>query len=55
MPKNGEAKVTHLDNDQMDNVLEAVYGDYEPQEPMHVGILLAFYAGLRRGEICGLR
>ena len=22
---------------------------------MYVGILLAFYAGLRRGEICGLR
>ena len=29
--------------------------DYEPQDPMYVGILLAFYAGLRRGEICGLR
>lgn len=55
MPKKGEAKVTHLNNDQMDNVLEAVYGDYEPQDPMYVGILLAFYAGLRRGEICGLR
>ena len=55
MPKKGEAKVTHLNNDQMDNVLEAVYSNYEPQDPMYVGILLAFYAGLRRGEICGLR
>ena len=55
MPKKGEAKVTHLNNDQMDNVLSAVYVDYEPQDPMYVGILLAFYAGLRRGEICGLR
>lgn len=55
MPKKGEAKVTHLTNDQMDNVLSAVYLDYEPQDPMYVGILLAFYAGLRRGEICGLR
>lgn len=55
MPKKGEAKVTHLNNDQMDNVLSAVYLDYEPQDPMYVGILLVFYAGLRRGEICGLR
>ena len=55
MPKKGEAKVTHLNNEQMDNVLSAVYLDYEPQDPMYVGILLAFYAGLRRGEICGLR
>lgn len=55
MPKRGETKITHLTNEQMDNVLSAVYLDYEPQEPMYVGILLAFYAGLRRGEICGLR
>ena len=55
MPKKGDTKVTHLTNEQMDNVLTAVYLDYEPQEPMYVGILLAFYAGLRRGEICALR
>lgn len=55
MPKKGDAKTTHLTNEQMDNVLEAVYCDFEPQDPMYVGILLAFYAGLRRGEICGLR
>lgn len=55
MPKKGDAKVTHLTNDQMDNVLDAVYLDYEPEDPMYCGILLAFYAGLRRGEICGLR
>ena len=55
MPKKGEAKVTHLTHEQMDNVLQAVYNDYEPQDPMYVGILLTFYAGLRRGEICGLR
>ena len=55
MPKKGETKITHLTNEQMDNVLSAVYLDYEPQDPMYVGILLAFYAGLRRGEICGLR
>ena len=55
MPKKGSTKTTHLTNEQMDNVLEAVYTDYEPKDPMYVGILLAFYAGLRRGEICGLR
>ena len=55
MPKRGETKITHLTNEQMDNVLSAVYYEYEPQDPMYVGILLAFYAGLRRGEICGLR
>ena len=55
MPKKGDVKVTHLTNEQMDNVLEAVYLDFQPQDPMYVGILLAFYAGLRRGEICGLR
>ena len=54
-PKKGKAKVTHLTNKQMDDVLEAVYADYSPQDAMYAGILLAFYAGLRRGEICGLR
>ena len=55
IPKKGDAKITHLTKEQMDNVLSAVFLDYEPQDPMFVGILLAFYAGLRRGEICGLR
>ena len=55
MPKKGEAKVTHLTDKQMDDVLQAVYSNYEIEHPMYVGILLAFYAGLRRGEICGLR
>lgn len=55
MPKKGTPKVTHLTDEQMDDVLTAVYMDYEPDDPMYVGILLAFYAGLRRGEICGLR
>ena len=42
MPKKGEAKITHLTNEQMDNVLSAVYLDYEPKDPMYVGILLVF-------------
>lgn len=55
MPKKGEPRKTHLTNEQMDNVLTAVYTDYAPEDPMYIGILLAFYGGLRRGEICGLR
>ena len=55
MPKKGETKVTHLTDEQMTNIADAVYMDYEPQEPMYVGILLALYTGMRRGEICGLR
>ena len=42
MPKKGEAKITHLTTEQMDNVLTAVYQDYDPQDPMYAGILLAF-------------
>ena len=55
MPKKGETKVTHLTDEQMTDVANAVYIDFEPQDPMYVGILLALYAGMRRGEICGLR
>lgn len=55
MPKKGEAKITHLTDIQMENILTALYNDFNPDDGMYVGILLAFYAGLRRGEICGLR
>lgn len=54
-PKKGEPKVSYLTKDQMDRVLSYVYSDYEPEDPMFAGILLAYYAGLRRGEILGLR
>lgn len=55
VPKKGEAKITHLTKEQMEDVLTAVHSNYEAKDPMFAGILLAFYAGLRRGEICGLR
>lgn len=55
MPKKGDPKTTHLTDTQMDNVLDAVFTQFKPEDPMYVGILLAYYAGLRRGEICGLR
>jgi integrase len=55
MPKKGEPKVTHLTKEQMDDVLAAANRDYKAKDAMLAGIYLAFYAGLRRGEICGLR
>ncbi len=55
MPKRGEAKITHLTREQQEDVLTAVNDCYTADNPMYVGILLALYAGLRRGEICGLR
>lgn len=55
MPKKGAPKVTHLTQKQMDDVLAAAHRDYKEEDAMYAGIFLAFYAGLRRGEICGLR
>ena len=54
-PKAEGFKVTHLNQEQMDDFLSAVYANYEPEDAMYAGFLLAFYAGLRTGEICGLR
>ncbi len=54
-PKIGKPRITHLTNEQMDDYLTAVYTDYNPEEPMYIALLLVFYAGLRRGEVCGLR
>ena len=54
-PEKGESRITHLTNKQMDELLSAAMDEYEPEDPMYYGILLAFYCGLRRGEICGLR
>ncbi len=54
-PKEGKPRVTHLTKEQMDDFLSAVYSAYEPTDPMYIGCLLAYYSGLRRGEICGLR
>ena len=53
--KGGKPKITHLTKEQGDAFLTAVYSEYLPTDPMYCGLLLAFYAGLRRGEICGLR
>ena len=54
-PKKSKPKVTHLTSQQMDDFLTAVYSEYDEVDGMYIALLLAFYAGLRRGEICGLR
>ena len=54
-PKGGKPKITHLTKEQGDAFLGAVYSEYKDTDPMYCGLLLAYYAGLRRGEICGLR
>ena len=54
-PKVAKHKITHLTKEGMDNFLMAVYTEYKPTDPMYCGFLLAYYGGLRRGEICGLR
>ena len=46
---------THLTKEQMDDFLSAVYNDYNPEDWMYCALLLMFYNGLRRQEICGLR
>lgn len=54
-PKKGKPKTTHLTAEQMENFLARLYDEYEESDAFFVGVLLAYYAGLRRGEICGLR
>lgn len=51
-PKKGDARITHLTKDQMDYFISCL----ENEKPkFRMACYLAFYAGLRRGEICGLR
>jgi len=54
-PRSSEPRKTHLTKEQMDEYLTNVYLDYEIEEPMYLGLLIPFYTGMRRGEICGLR
>ena len=51
-PKKPDAKITHLTKEQMENFIKCL----EDEEPkFKLACYLAFYAGLRRGEIVGLR
>ena len=53
--KSRNKRKTHLTKEQMDELVTAIYEDYTPEDQMYPAIFLAFYAGLRRQEICGLR
>ena len=53
--KNYAPKITHLTTKQMEHFLTCAYAEFDGNSKMLVGILLAYYAGLRRQEICGLR
>ena len=50
-----QSRTTHLTPEQMDDVIAAVYSEYSEEDFMYAAVLLAFYGGLRRGEICGLK
>lgn len=51
-PKKGDVRVTHLTKEQRKYFLDCL----ENEEPkFKLACMLAYYAGLRRGEICGLR
>ena len=54
-PRKGKPKITHLTKEQMNKFEMAVKETYEPKDAMYCGFFLAYYSGLRRGEICGLR
>ena len=54
-PKGGGRKVTHLTKEQGQAFERAVFKEYEITDAMCSACLLAYYGGLRRGEICGLR
>lgn len=48
-------RVTHLDQKGMEKVVVSMFAEYDLDDPMLSAIALAYYGGLRRGEICGLR
>lgn len=54
-PKKSPPRLSHLTQEQSDNYLTALYSEYKPDDNMYAALLLDFYAGLRRQEICGLR
>ena len=54
VPK-GKPKQSHMTDEQAQNFTLSVELEYAAGDAMRAGIYLAYYAGLRRGEICGLR
>ena len=54
--KKGTAtRVTHLTAKQMEKFVQEAHAYFNPEDEMYPAVFLAFYAGLRRGEILGLR
>lgn len=54
VPK-GKPRKSYMTDKQMENLIAAVNLEFDPVDPMYVGIYLAYYGALRCGEICGLR
>ena len=54
-PSKSQSKKTFLSKEQMREFVKCMEEEYKPSDAMYTAICLAMYAGLRRGEICGLR
>lgn len=54
-PKKGQGRITFLDADQLDKLILHLNEDYAEGSHLWTAVNLAVLAGLRRGEICGLR
>ena len=54
-PAKSASKKTYLDPEQMNKLFECLNEQYNIYDPIYVAVNLAALAGLRRGEICGLR
>lgn len=54
-PSKSESKKTYLDPPQLDKLFACLNEQYNIDDPIYTAVNLAALAGLRRGEICGLR
>lgn len=54
-PKKGKDRITFLDPDQVDNLIDKLNNEYPDGHPIWIAVNLALVTGMRRGEICGLR
>ena len=55
LPGKDTPNTTHLTQEQTQRFLECAEMEYEEFSPMRTALLLLFYTGMRRGEVCGLR
>ena len=53
-PKMSDYKTSHLTQEESAELLRLIE-TYEPDDKVYLIVLLAYYSGIRRGEICGLR